>query len=60
MNWRTPAEELPDRNKEGIAAWFDGQVTYHNYLNHLNWDKVKYWSYMPEHPDNTCPKNEEK
>jgi len=50
MKWITPAEELPDSKHEGIVAWCDGQVTYHNYLMHIRWDYVYAWSYMPQHP----------
>lgn len=52
MNWKTPAEELPDEKKQVIVAWFDGEVTFHNLALYINWDKAKCWSYMPVHPDN--------
>lgn len=50
INWKTPSEGLPDVKREVICAWFDGQVTYHNYAHAIRWDHVEYWSYMPKHP----------
>lgn len=50
IKWTTPAEALPDPERQTIVAWDDGQVTYNNYSHAINWDHAQYWSYMPEHP----------